>query len=165
MPGERPFGVVSGCGVRATIVADWQRAPCAIVVNSSGHERRNSLSWTNHRRSGRSPGARGFRRELSPRPTKPRWRRAQDLARKAARPGPVLRGNEGNWANFRLMVQRPRLCAAPGGAGDRRRLPRQPGRQPHEDHPPVAVVGHRQNGLGSDQGYARGRVDAATADG
>jgi hypothetical protein len=30
---------------------------------------------------------------------------------------------------------------------------------------PLAVVGHRQNGLGSDQGYARGRVDAATADG
>jgi len=41
---------------------------------------------------------------------------AQDLARKAARPGPVLRGNEGDCANFCSMVRRPRLCAAPGGA-------------------------------------------------
>jgi hypothetical protein len=90
---------------------------------------------------------------------------AQDLAKKAARPGPVLRGNEGDWANFRSMVPAPTaLC--------RSRLRRrssapacQPGRQPREDHHSLAAVGHRQIGRGSDQGYAQGRVDAATADG
>jgi hypothetical protein len=65
---------------------------------------------------------------------------AQVLAKKATAPA-TLPACNADWTHFAPMVRRARLCASPGGAGNRWRLPRQPGRNPRPHHHPPRAVG------------------------
>ena len=69
---------------------------------------------------------------------------AQALAKQAAAPA-TLRAYKADWTHFARLVRRARLRPRAGSPRHRRRLPRQPGRQPRADDHPPAAVGPGQN--------------------
>ena len=69
---------------------------------------------------------------------------AQALARQATAAA-TLRAYKADWTHFSQWCAAHGFVAGAGRAGDRRRLPRQPGRQPRPHHHPPPAVGTGQN--------------------